>query len=131
MTTVVKGNASDKIADLLSSATLVILLKKDEETMDVMKKALGDVYIQPQRPLGMGSTIVKIASKCTLIPLYMSLGAAVGLPNSRSKPMGGATSSNGRCKWPWNPMGPSMLAVCLHGINAFGEIERVCIRAAM
>jgi hypothetical protein len=33
MTTLVKGEVSNKITDLLSSATLVVLLKKDAETM--------------------------------------------------------------------------------------------------
>ncbi len=61
-----KGEVSQKIGDLLSSATLVILLKKDVETMEEMKRVLGDAYVQPQRPLGMGSSLVKVASDCTL-----------------------------------------------------------------
>ena len=38
MTTLIKGDVSDKIADLLSSATLVVLLKKDAETMAQLKR---------------------------------------------------------------------------------------------
>jgi hypothetical protein len=33
MTTIVKGDVSEKIADLLSSATFVVLQKKDAKTM--------------------------------------------------------------------------------------------------
>ena len=52
MTTIGKGDISNKIADLLSSSTLVILLKKDAETMAAMKEALGAAYVQPQRLIG-------------------------------------------------------------------------------
>jgi hypothetical protein len=78
VTTVVQGDVSNKITDLLSSATMVILLKKDAETMVVMKETLGSTYVQPQRPLGMGSTMIKIASNCALLMLRGSFGAAVG-----------------------------------------------------
>jgi len=46
MTTIVKEDVSKKIPDLLSSATLVMLLKKDVETMVAMKEALGAAYVQ-------------------------------------------------------------------------------------
>jgi hypothetical protein len=77
MTTIVKGDVSNKIADILSSATLVILLKKDAETMAAMKADLGNAYVRPRRPLGMGSTLLKIASKYALLMLRGSLEAAV------------------------------------------------------
>jgi len=77
MTTIVRGDVSDKIADLLSYATLVILLKKDAETMVAMKADLGHAYVQPERPLGMGSTLVKIASNYALLMLRGSLGVVV------------------------------------------------------
>ncbi len=89
MTTLVTGVVSDKIADLLSSATMVILLKKDEETMAAMKATLGDAYIQPQRPLGMDSTLVMTASICALLLLRGSLGAADGPPQFSVETMWG------------------------------------------
>ena len=58
MTTIVRGDVSNKIAYLLSSATLVILLKKDAEIMAAMKDALGAAYVQPHRSLAMGSIVV-------------------------------------------------------------------------
>jgi len=36
-TSIIQGDVSDKISHLLSSATLVVLLKKDAETMAEMK----------------------------------------------------------------------------------------------
>ncbi len=51
----------------MSSATLlVVLLKKDAETMADMKQAQGPTYLQPQRPLGMGSNFVKLTSNCAM-----------------------------------------------------------------
>jgi hypothetical protein len=44
MTTRIKGEVSNKIADFLSSATLVVLLLKDAETMAEMKRLHGDKY---------------------------------------------------------------------------------------
>jgi hypothetical protein len=46
VTTLVRGDVSQKVADLLSSAILVILLVKDAETMEKMKHTLGNAYIQ-------------------------------------------------------------------------------------
>jgi hypothetical protein len=65
-TSIILGDVSDKISHLYSSATLVVLLKKDAETMVAMKQAQGPAYLQPQRSLGMGSTFVKLASNCAL-----------------------------------------------------------------
>jgi hypothetical protein len=78
MMTMIKGDVSDKIADLLSPATLVVLLKKDAGTMVQLKRLQGDAYLKPQRPLGMGSTLVKVASNCALLIIKGSLGPAVG-----------------------------------------------------
>jgi hypothetical protein len=78
MTTIIEGDVSNKIAVLLSSATLVIILKKDAKTMAAMKEELGVAYVQPHRSLGMGSTLVKNASNCALLMFRGSLGADVG-----------------------------------------------------
>jgi hypothetical protein len=47
MTTLIKAGVPNKIADPLSSATLVILLKRDVETMAQMKLLQSDAYLQP------------------------------------------------------------------------------------
>ncbi len=77
-TSIIQGDVSDKISHLLSSATLVVLLKKDARTMVAMKHAQGPAYLQPQRPLGMGSTFVKLASNCTLHLIRGAMGPADG-----------------------------------------------------
>ena len=77
MTTLAKGDVFDKIAILVSYATLVILLKKDAETMAHVKLLQGKAYLQPQMPLCMGSTLVKVASNCALL-IKGSLDLAIG-----------------------------------------------------
>jgi hypothetical protein len=76
---VVKGDVPQKNVDILLSATLIILLKKDEETMKAMKMQHGVAYyIQPQGPIGMGTPIVKSACKCALQLVKEAMGPAVG-----------------------------------------------------
>ena len=77
-TSIIHGDVSDKVFHLLSSATLVVLLKKDAYTMAAMKQAQGPAYLQPRRPLGMGSTFVKLASNCALHLIRGAMGPAVG-----------------------------------------------------
>jgi hypothetical protein len=78
MTMRVKGDVSNTTTYLMSSATLVVLLKKDAETMAEMKRTHGDEYLQPQRTLGMGSTLIKVTSNCALSLLKGNLGRNVG-----------------------------------------------------
>jgi len=78
MAIIVREDIPQKIVDLLSSATLVILLKKNAATMATMKEYLDFAYVNPQRPLGMGSNAVKIASISADLILCGSLGAVVG-----------------------------------------------------
>ncbi len=66
ISTLASGDGTDNTCDLLSSATLVVLLKKSEEEMEALKLRQGPLYKQPQRPLGMGSTIPKIAANCVM-----------------------------------------------------------------
>ena len=54
MTAIITCDVSQKIAELMSTATLVVLLQKDEETMAILKRIMGPNYIQPQRPFGIG-----------------------------------------------------------------------------
>jgi hypothetical protein len=65
-TALADGDVTDDTCDLLSSATLGVLLKKTEEEMEALKLKQGQLFRQPQRPLGMGSTIPKIAANCIL-----------------------------------------------------------------
>ena len=45
-TSIIVGGVFDKISNLLSSATLVVLLKKYAESMVAMKQAQGPAYLQ-------------------------------------------------------------------------------------
>jgi hypothetical protein len=95
-----------------------------------MKRTLGDAYIQPHRPLGMGSSLVKLASNFALLLLRGSLGVAVG-------PSQFAVETKGVCdlvQWALHlamESDRSLAAAGLDGINTFGEIESPCIRAAL
>ena len=98
--------------------------------MAAMKQAQGPTYLQPQPPLGMGSILVKLASNCALHWIRGAMGPAVGPAQFSVETKGGydlvqwalqmALESNGK-----------LSAACLDGVNAFGEINRSCIRAAI
>jgi hypothetical protein len=98
--------------------------------MDAMKDALSPAYVQPQRPLGVCSISAKIASNCALTMLRDSLGAAVG-------PSKFSVETKGGCdlvQWAQQmamESNISLVVARLDGINAFGEIERACIHAAL
>ena len=66
LTAVVTWDVPQKTADILSSATLIILLKKDTATMEALKAAQGEAYLQPRRPIGMGTALAKLACNCAL-----------------------------------------------------------------
>ncbi len=66
LTAIVAGDAPKKTADILSSATLIVLLKKDAAAMEALKQQLGEAYRQPQRPIGMGTALVKAACNFAL-----------------------------------------------------------------
>ncbi len=74
----VAGDVTDDTCDLLSSPTLVVLLKKTYEEMEALKLRQGPLYTQPQRPLGMGSTIPKIAANCLLGKVQPAVGVSAG-----------------------------------------------------
>ena len=130
MTNIVKGDVCKKIADLLSSVTLVILLKKDAETMVAIKKALGADYVQPQRSLGMDSILVKIASNCALTMLRGSLGVDVGPSQFSFETKGDSDLLQWALQMAMES-NRSMAAACMDGIIAFEKTERGYIRAAL
>ena len=95
-----------------------------------MKDALGAVNVRPQRLIGMGSTLIKIASKCALLMLRGSLGAVVGPSQFSVETKEGCDS----IKWALHiamESNGSLTTFCFDGINKFGEIERDCIRASL
>jgi hypothetical protein len=69
-------DVTDNTCDLLSSAALVVLLKKTEEEMEALKLRQGQLYMQSQRPLGMGSNIPKIAANCIFAKVQPVVGVS-------------------------------------------------------
>jgi hypothetical protein len=78
LTTVVTGDVPKKTTDILSSTTLIILLRKDVATMEALKQEHGEAYMQPQRPIGMGASFAKLACNCTLHMVKEAMGPVVG-----------------------------------------------------
>ena len=74
----VQGDVPQKTVDIMSSATLIVLLKKDVEQMHALKDKLGEAYLHPQRPIGMGTALVKLACNCALTMVKEAMGPAVG-----------------------------------------------------
>jgi len=78
LTTIVASDVPQKTADILSPATLIVLLKKDATTMEALKQQQDVAYRQPQRPIGIGTALVKAACNCALTMVKEALGPTVG-----------------------------------------------------
>jgi len=78
LTAVVTRDVPQKTTDFLSSSTLIILLKKDAASMEALKLAEGEAYMQPQRSIGMGTTVAKLACNCALQVAKEAMGPSVG-----------------------------------------------------
>jgi hypothetical protein len=90
MHAIVKGDVPDNTADILSSATLIVLLKKDAgTTMATLNQHQGSDYLQPQRPVRMGMPFVKITSNYTLTIVRDAMGPTVGPSQFAAETKGG------------------------------------------
>ena len=124
------GDVPQKTADILSSATLIVLIKKDAAAMEALKLQQGEAYRQPQRPIGMGTALVKAACNSALTMVKEALDPAVG-------PTQFAVETKGGCallQWALQmamEMNPVLTGASMDASNAFGEIERECIEAAI
>jgi hypothetical protein len=74
----VAGDVTDATCDLLSSASMVILLKKTEAEIEALGATQGEAYMQPHRPLGMGSAILKLVASGVLDIVQPVIGVATG-----------------------------------------------------
>jgi hypothetical protein len=130
LTAIVAGDVPQKTVDILSSATLIVLLKKDAATMESLKQQQGEAYRQPQRPIEMGTTLVKPACNCALTMVKEAMGPVVG-------PSQFAVETKGGCALlQWALQMAMEVNLVLAGANmgtsnAFGEIERDCIEVAI
>jgi hypothetical protein len=57
--------------------------------MEALKQQLGEAYRQPQRPIGMGTTLVKAACNCALMMVKEALGPAFGPTQFAEETKGG------------------------------------------
>ncbi len=80
-----------KTADILSFATLILLLKKDVAAREELKRRKGATYVQPQRHIGTGMTIVKVACNCALLQFKDAMGPVVGSAQFAVEPKAGFT----------------------------------------
>jgi hypothetical protein len=93
-------------------------------------RSRGRFHPASARPLGKGSALVKMASNCAFLLLRGSLGAAVGPAQIRVETKGGCDLVQEALQLAMES-DRSLAAAGLDGINAFGEIKRACIRAAL
>jgi len=130
MTVVYTADVPTKTAEILSFATLVILLTKDAAAMEEMKTRLGLAYVKPQIPIGMGMTLVKVA--CNYAPLLVkeAMVPAVGPTQLAVEAKGGCALLQWAIYMALEAK-PNMAAASLDNISAYGEIERDCIQAAI
>ena len=130
LTAVVTGDVPQKTADILSSATLIVLLKKDAAAMAALKQQQGADYRQPQRPIGMGTALVKAACNCALHMVKEAMESAVGPGQFAIETKGGCALLQWALQMAME-VKPALAGASLDAINAYGEIERECIEAAI
>jgi hypothetical protein len=126
MTGVYTADVPTKMADILSFATLVVLLKKDATTMEEMKERLGPAYVQPQRPIGMEMAIGKVACNYALLLVKEATGPAVSPKQFPVETKGGCALLQWAIQMALE-MKPNLAAANMDNINAYGNIERDCI----
>jgi len=130
LTGVVTGDVPQKTSDFLSSATLIIMLIKDAASMEALKLAQGEAYLQPQRPIGMGTTFAKLACNCALHMVKEAMGPTMGPSQFAVETKGGCALLQWALQMAMETK-PSLAGASLDAINAYGDIERECIEVAI
>jgi hypothetical protein len=130
LTAVVTGDVPQKTTDFLSSSTLIILLKKDATSMEALKLAQGEAYLQPQRLIGMGTTVAKLACNCALEMVKEAMGPAIGPSQFAVETKGGCALLQWALQMAMDAK-PALAGASLEAINAYGDIEREYIEASI
>jgi hypothetical protein len=73
-------DGTDATANIMSFVILVIILKKTDAEMQAINDRQGDEYLQPHRPICIGSTSPKLACNRVLSAMAEEMGPAIG-PN--------------------------------------------------
>ena len=98
--------------------------------MEEMKVKLGPAYVQPQRPIGMGMAIVKVACICAWLLVKEAMGPAVGPTQFVVETKRGGALLQWTIQMAMEAK-PKLAAASLENSNTFGEIERDCIQTAI
>ena len=126
LTAIVAGDVPQKTADILSSATLIVL----PPAMEALKQHQGEAYRQPQRPIGMGTSLVKAACSCALTMVKDAMGPADGPSHFAVETKGGCALLQWALQMAME-VNPVLAGANLDASNAFGEIKRDCTEAAI
>jgi hypothetical protein len=98
--------------------------------MEALKPRHGPLYRQPKRPLRMGITIPTIEANCVLAKVHPSIGVSARVHQF-------AVNAKGGCdmiQWILQIImeaDPDLVRAYLDASDAFGDMERPCIRAAL
>jgi len=127
---IASGDVPTSTADYLASATLVALLKKDEEDIQAMRAILGSDFVLPIRPLAMACVFVKLACICMLsgikddtVDVTRPCQLAVGCKGGREA-----------LQWAIHvamEADPEFAQAVMDSINGFNELERQAMRAPL
>ena len=98
--------------------------------MEALKQQRGDAYRQPQRPIGMGTPLVKAACNCALLMVKEAMDPAVGPTQLAVETKGGCALLQWALQTAMETK-PCLAGASLDAINAYGEIERGCIESAI
>jgi len=91
---------------------------------------MGEAYLQPQRPIGMGTALVRLACNCALTMVKDAMGPAVGPRQFAVETKGGCALLQWALQMAFKAK-PKLVGASLDAINAYGKIERECIEAAI
>ncbi len=118
------------MADYLASATLVALLKNNEEDTHALLELLGPEFILSIRPFAMACVFVKLACNCVLSGIKDDIADVTG-------PYQFARGCKGGCEslqWALQVAMKADLALAeatMYGINGFNELERQAMMSAI
>ncbi len=127
---IASGDVPPKTADYFASATLIALLKKNEEDITALRELMGPDFVLPIRPLAMACVFVKLACNCMLSSIKDDIEEVTG-------PSQFAVGCKGGCEalqWALQAAmeaDPDFAQAVMDAINGFNELERLAMRAAI
>ena len=123
-------NIPSPTADYLASATLLALLKKNEEDTQALRELMGPDFVLPIRPLAMACVFMKLVCKCVLYGIQGDIAEVIG-------PFQYVVGCKGGCEsLPWTlqvamEADPDFAQAVMDAINGFNALERQAIRVTI